>query len=118
MKKLIIALLCASMLLFGGYIALMAAFEGPIRVKDPDYIALDAQERTIDLPWYLQIVSRYEFTMESDDFSHFSYALPDIFESAVMDIVVDWEKQTCVLYAGEARAMEIIDVDFPDIIWK
>lgn len=115
MKKIVAAIF---ILLFCGYIALMTAFEGPIRVENPECIVLNAQEETIELPWYLRAVAEHEFTMEAGHLSRFSYALPDVFESAEMHVVVSWADSTCVLYIGDSRAMEIIDADFPNIIWK
>ena len=118
MKKITFAILCVSILLFGGYIALMAAFEGPIRIENPAFVSLNADECSIDLPWYLSAVITHDFTMTADGHSCFCYTLPDLFESAEISIVITWEEPSCIAYIGESRAMDIIDVDFPDIIWK
>lgn len=118
MKKITFVILCVSILLFGGYIALMTAFEGPIRIENPAFVSLNTDERSIDLPWYLNIGIEHDFTMTADGHSYFCYTLPDLFESAEMSIVAAWEEPSCIMYIGDSRAMEIIDADFPDIIWK
>ena len=115
MKKAVIA---ALILLFAGYIVLMAAFEGPIRIENPSGIVLDAEGESIELPWYLRAIAQYEFTMTSGHLSSFSYALPEIFESTELRVVVSWQDKTCILYIGDSRAMEIISTDFPAADWQ
>jgi len=118
MKKITLAILCMTILLFCGYIALMAAFEGPIRIENPEFITLNVEDRTVDMPWYLNAIADHDCTFVSEGHSRFCYSLPDIFESAEMHIVAAWEEPSCVAYIGDTRAMEVIDADFPHIIWK
>lgn len=113
-RKCAIAALSIAVVLFAGYIWLMACLQGFIRVENPSCIALNPEEKTVTLAWYLDPLVSHWNTSVSGDHSKFFYELPDLFEDSELIIVVSWPDERCILYAGESRGMDGIDMDFPD----
>lgn len=123
MKKAIrIAVALACIAVFIGYIALIAALEGPIVLNISDRIEYHAAEHEISLPWYLRMVTEPDVQFHGTDarnrqYTWFVYEVPGVVPSTEMDCVVCWDTNTAKAYIGESKAMEIIAVDFPDIQW-
>ena len=123
MKKIVVRL-CLGILavVFIGYIALMAMFEGPIISDVSDQVQLMPGMKTISLPWYMNLgVNGWGvqegIDAEGNTYSQFIYELPELFESAEMCCLVSWSDNAVKLYVGESRAMEVIDRDFDFVQW-
>ena len=122
-KKLIVILTCILLFVAVSYILFMAMLEGPIKMDITNHTQINAQDATIALPWYLRIGIHEWGKNDGIDadgahYTCFSYELPEIFESAEMNCVVCWEKETAIAYIGESRAMDIIDVEYMDVQWE
>ena len=123
MKKIIVQP-CLGILaiVFIGYIALMAMFEGPIISDVSDQVQLMPATKTISLPWYMNLGVygwgvQEGIDAEGNTYSQFIYELPELFESTEMRCVVSWVDNTAKLYVGDSRAMDVIDGDFDFVQW-
>lgn len=105
-------------MLFASYIGLMACLQGGIRVENPSCLTLNPKEKTIDLAWYLDPLLSHWNTSESGDHSKFLYELPALLEDSELIVVVSWPDERCILYIGESRGMDVINADFPHILWQ
>ena len=106
-----------------GYVALMALFEGTIKADVSDRIHLIPSEKAIVLPWYMSLGVREWGVREGTDdagnaYSEFIYELPEIWEDSEMIMIVSWEDQQAMLYAGQSRAMDVVDREYGFVRWE
>ena len=87
-------------------------------MENPSCVMLDPEEKSISLAWYIDLFAEHWYTFDSGDCSKFLFELPDLFEDSELVVVVSWPDARCILYAGESCGMDIIDMDFPDALWK
>ena len=109
--------------IFIAYIILMVRFEDPICVDLTDHVQLSVEDQTLRLPWYMCIGITYDCKFNGSDmagrsYTKFSYALPEVFESAELNCIVCWETKKVIAFIGDTRAMNIIDETFPTLQWN
>lgn len=122
MKKILWIVTILLVLLYAGYIFVMALFESPIRINMTNSIRLSADTHEIELPWYFRWVSYYGriegYDANGNHYTEYCYLLPDIFESAEMSCIVSWETGDTIAFMGNSRGMEVIYLEYPSVTWE
>lgn len=123
MKKACLILVIISLVIFAAYIVLMAKFEEPICIDLTDHVQLSVEDQTLLLPWYMRVGITYDYKLNGTDmvgreYTKFSYALPEIFESSELNCIVCWETKQVIAFIGDTRAMFVIDEAFPELQWN
>ena len=109
-------------LVIAAYFGFMIAFQSPVVCDITADTQFFVSEKEIELPWYLDLWLDDELIFEGTDaagnlYTWFSYDLPDLFEDSEAIIVVAWQDCRATLFAGESRAMDVVDVEFPMVEW-
>lgn len=123
MKKAGSILVLILLVIFAAYIVLMAMFEEPICIDLTDHVQLSVEDQTLQLPWYMCLGITYDYKLDATDmagrqYTKFSYALPEIFESSELNCIVCWETKQVIAFIGDTRAMFVIDEAFPELQWN
>ena len=122
MKKILWIVAILLVLLYAGYIFVMALFESPIRINMTNSIRLSTDTHEIELPWYFRWVS-FDGRIEGHDangnhYTRYVYSLPAVFESTELHCVVCWETGVTIAFMGESRGMDVVKLEFPSVSWE
>lgn len=122
MKKILWIVTILLVLLYAGYIFVMALFESPIRINMTNSIRLSTDTHEIELPWYFRWVS-FDGGIEGHDangnhYTWYVYSLPAVFESTELHCVVCWETGVTIAFMGESRGMDVVKLEFPSVSWE
>lgn len=122
MKKILWIVTILLVLLYAGYIFVLALFKGTTRIDMTNSIHLSADTHEIELPWYYRWVS-YDGRIEGYDangnhYTRYVYSLPAVFESTELHCVVCWETGVTIAFMGESRGMDVVKLEYPSVTWE